>query len=102
MPETRETNLRLPWPRAGLQDVQEFLPLGRRGVQAVHQKPMHQRRPLPTPAACAAVEDDMTNQCQHGQLARVCELCAKDAEIAALQAEVANLTKIIDEAWGDA
>ena len=27
----------------------------------------------------------MTNQCEHGQLARVCELCEKDAEIAALR-----------------
>ena len=29
----------------------------------------------------------MTNQCQHGQLARVCELCEKDAQIAKLTAE---------------
>jgi hypothetical protein len=27
----------------------------------------------------------MTNQCTHGQLARVCELCEKDAEIARLR-----------------
>lgn len=27
----------------------------------------------------------MTNQCEHGQLARVCELCEKDAEIAQLR-----------------
>ena len=27
----------------------------------------------------------MSNQCQHGQLARVCELCEKDAEIATLR-----------------
>lgn len=27
----------------------------------------------------------MTNQCAHGQLARVCELCEKDAEIAQLR-----------------
>lgn len=27
----------------------------------------------------------MSNQCEHGQLARVCELCEKDAEIAQLR-----------------
>lgn len=65
----------------------------------------------------------MTNQCQHGQLARVCELCEKDAEIAtlrqyldaaqrrgedlraqvvALQNQVIRLTKILDDAGIDA
>ena len=33
----------------------------------------------------------MTNQCQHGQLARVCVTCEQAAEIATLQAEVAGL-----------
>ena len=33
----------------------------------------------------------MTNQCQHGQLARVCVTCEQAAEIATLRAEVAGL-----------
>ena len=54
----------------------------------------------------------MTNQCQHGQLARVCELCDKDAEIAqlreyldtaqrrasALGDEVAGLLEVVESA----
>jgi len=34
----------------------------------------------------------MTNQCQHGQLARVCLTCEHEATIAALTAENARLT----------
>ena len=37
----------------------------------------------------------MTNQCEHGQLARVCELCEKDAEIAALRAEYERACKLV-------
>ena len=33
----------------------------------------------------------MTNQCQHGQLARVCQICEQAAEIADLRAQVAAL-----------
>lgn len=54
----------------------------------------------------------MTNQCEHGQLARVCELCEKDAEIAALRQyldtaqrrasalgdEVAGLLEVVESA----
>lgn len=29
----------------------------------------------------------MTNQCQHGQLARVCEMCELQKQVAALTAE---------------
>jgi len=33
----------------------------------------------------------MTNQCEHGQLARVCALCEKDAEIARLRERISVL-----------
>src|SRR5574340_669787 len=34
-----------------------------------------------------------TNQCPHGSLARVCELCEAQREIERLRAEVASLTR---------
>ena len=40
----------------------------------------------------------MTNQCEHGQLARVCELCAKDAEIAALREVVDAARRLVEHA----
>ena len=36
----------------------------------------------------------MTNQCQHGQLARVCLTCEQAAEIAGLRAELDRLRQV--------
>ena len=44
----------------------------------------------------------MTNQCQHGQLARVCELCEHEATIANLRAQVAALEVEVREISGGA
>ena len=35
----------------------------------------------------------MSNECEHGQLARSCNICEYEREIAELQAQVADLTK---------
>lgn len=54
---------------------------------------------------CRAVEmregEEMTNQCEHGSLARTCPLCEANAEIAALRAEVERLRNKIDELNGE-
>lgn len=37
----------------------------------------------------------MTNQCQHGHLARVCEMCDKDHEILRLTGEAAVMRSLL-------
>ncbi len=49
---------------------------------------------MPTPRDF--VKHDLT-QCQHGQLARQCGYCERDALIAALRAEIDRLTQRNDE-----
>jgi hypothetical protein len=39
-------------------------------------------------------------ECKHGQLARSCEICERDAEIARLTAELAVVTGLLDGTFG--
>ena len=43
----------------------------------------------------------MATECQHGQLARSCEMCERDSEIARLSAALNKIAEISDHAPGD-